>query len=64
VQRHNAGAGVYRGSSSDPQDSGSSCVPKRQLKQGIEPPVIAVEDALLVYVDSQVIEYEEAYYIP
>jgi hypothetical protein len=24
----------------------------------------AVEDALLVYADSQVIEYQEAYYIP
>ena len=39
-------------------------VPKRQPKRGREPPVIAVEDALLVYADSQVIEYEEAYYIP
>ena len=33
-------------------------VPKRQAKRGREPPVIAVEDALLVYADSQVIEYE------
>jgi hypothetical protein len=39
-------------------------VPKRQPKRGREPPVIAVEDALLVYADSQVIEYDEAYYIP
>ena len=39
-------------------------VPKRQLKRGREPPVITVEDALLVYADSQVIKYEEAYYIP
>jgi hypothetical protein len=39
-------------------------VPKRQPKRGREPPVIVVEDALLVYADSQVIAYEEAYYIP
>jgi hypothetical protein len=39
-------------------------VPKRQPKRGREPPVIAVEEPLLVYADSQVIEYEEAYYIP
>ena len=39
-------------------------VPKRQPKRGREPPVVAVEDALLVYADSQVIEYQEAYYIP
>ena len=39
-------------------------VPKWQSKRGREPPVIAVEDALLVYADNQVIEYQEAYYIP
>jgi len=39
-------------------------VAKRQAKRGREPPVIAVEDALLVCADSQVIEYKEAYYIP
>ncbi len=39
-------------------------VAKRQPKRGREPPVVAVEDALLVYADSQVIEYQEAYYIP
>jgi hypothetical protein len=39
-------------------------IPKRQPKRGREPPVIAVEDALVVYADSQVIEYEAAYYIP
>ena len=47
-------------------------VAKRQPKRGREPPVIAEpalsvvegEDALLVYADSQVIEYQEAYYIP
>jgi len=47
-------------------------VPKRQPKRGREPPVVAEpalsvvegEDALLVYADSQVIEYQEAYYIP
>ena len=39
-------------------------IPKRQPKRGREPPVVAVEDALLVYADSQVIEYQEAYYIP
>ena len=39
-------------------------VPKRHPKRGREPPVLAVEDALLVYADSQVIAYEEAYYIP
>ena len=37
-------------------------VPKRQPKQGREPPVVAVEDALLVYADNQVVEYDEAYY--
>ena len=47
-------------------------VPKRQAKRGREPPVIEGpalsvvegEDAQLVYADSQVVEYEEAYYIP
>lgn len=39
-------------------------IPKRHPKQGRGPPVIAVEDALLVCADSQVIEYQEAYYIP
>ena len=39
-------------------------VPKRQPKRGREPPVVAVEDALLVYANSQVIEYQEAYYTP
>jgi hypothetical protein len=39
-------------------------VPKRQPKRGREAPVVAVEDALLVYADSKVVEYDEAYYIP
>jgi len=39
-------------------------VPKRVPKREREPPVVAVEDALLVYADSQVVEYDEAYYIP
>lgn len=38
-------------------------IPKRQPKQGRGPPVI-VEAPLLVYADTQVIEYEDAYYIP
>jgi hypothetical protein len=33
-------------------------------KKGERTKVIEVEDALLVYADSQVIEYQEAYYIP
>jgi hypothetical protein len=47
-------------------------VAKRQPKWGREPseiaePALSVveeEDVLLVYADSQVIEYKEAYYIP
>jgi hypothetical protein len=39
-------------------------VPKRHPKRGRGPPVVAVEDALLVYAESQVVEYDEAYYIP
>jgi hypothetical protein len=39
-------------------------IPKRQPQRGRGPPVTAAEDALLVYADSQVIEYEEAYYVP
>jgi len=39
-------------------------VPKRQPKRGREPPVVGTEEPLLVYADSQVVEYEEVYYIP
>ena len=39
-------------------------VPKRQPKRGREPPVTVEAEPLLVYADSQVVEYEEAYYIP
>ena len=46
-------------------------VPKRQPKRGREPPVVgelalsgAEREPLLMYADSQVIEYQEAYYIP
>jgi hypothetical protein len=39
-------------------------IPKRQPKRGREPPVTVEAELLLVYADSQVIEYEEAYYIP
>jgi hypothetical protein len=39
-------------------------IPKRRPQRGRGPPVTAAEDALLVYADSQVIEYEEAYYVP
>ena len=39
-------------------------VHKRERKRGREPPVVAVEDAMVVCADSQVVEYEEAYYIP
>jgi hypothetical protein len=39
-------------------------VPKRQPKRGREPPVTVEAEPLLVYADSQVIEYQEAYYIP
>jgi hypothetical protein len=39
-------------------------IPKRQTQRGREPPVTAAEDTLLVYADSQVIEYEAAYYVP
>ena len=36
--------------------------PKRERER--EPPVTAEAEPLLVYADSQVIEYQEAYYIP
>jgi hypothetical protein len=39
-------------------------IPKRQPKWGREPPVTVEPEPLLVYADSQVIEYKEAYYIP
>ena len=39
-------------------------VPKRPPKRGREPPVTAEAEPLLVYADSQVMEYQEAYYIP
>jgi len=39
-------------------------VPKRQPKRGRESPVTVEAEPLLVYADSQVVEYEEAYYIP
>ena len=39
-------------------------IPPRPPRQGRGPPVIIEQEPLLVYADSQVIEYEEAYYIP
>ena len=39
-------------------------IPKRPPRQGRGPPVNVAEEPLVVYADSQVIEYEEAYYIP
>ena len=39
-------------------------VPKRQPKQGRGPPVIVEAEPQLEYADSQLIEYEEAYYEP
>lgn len=33
-------------------------------KRGREPPVTVEAEPLLVYADSQVVEYEEAYYSP
>jgi hypothetical protein len=39
-------------------------VPKRQPHRGRGPPVTVVVGHLLVYADSQIIGYEEAYYIP
>jgi len=39
-------------------------VPKRRPQRGRGPPVIVEAEPVLVYADSQVIEYEEAYYIP
>lgn len=39
-------------------------VPKRQPKQGRWPPVTIDVEPQLEYADSQVIEYEEAYYEP
>jgi hypothetical protein len=37
---------------------------KRQPKRGREPPVTVETEPLLVYADSQIVEYQEAYYIP
>lgn len=39
-------------------------VPKRQPQCGRGPPVIVEAEPALVYADSQIIEYEEAYFIP
>lgn len=39
-------------------------IPQRQPRQERGPPLTVDAEPMLVYADSQVIEYEEAYYVP
>jgi len=39
-------------------------VPRRKAPQSRGPPIPGVEEVMVVYAESQVVEYEEAYYLP